>query len=268
MLLAAGLGALVGFILALTGAGGAILAVPMLVFAFQWDVAQAAPVALFAVAVSATVGTIMGLRSRIVRYRAALLMAAIGSALAPMGVLVAQHLPNRLLTLIFVAVLLLIAWRMFRPALAEWRGQAVAVRVQDAAACRLSAETGRFRWTAHCTRVLSQAGAITGLLSGLLGVGGGFVLVPALRRATDLPLNAIVATSLMVMALVASSAVITAVAAGRLDLTVALPFAGGAVVSMWLGRQVAARLAGPRLQMGFALLATAVAASMVISLLH
>lgn len=257
MLLAAALGSAVGLILALTGAGGAIIAVPLLIFVLHWDVAQAAPVALLAVAASAAVGAIMGLRAGIVRYRAAALMAGVGSLVAPLGVLLAHRLPPAPLALLFSAVLGFVAWRMFH----QSGNSAPSV---GPAPCRLNAQTGRFDWTAPCARALSLAGLLTGFLSGLLGVGGGFLIVPALRRSTDLPMNSIVATSLMVMALVSASAVAMSAAEGRLDLAVALPFSGGAVAAMLAGRVLAGRLTGPRLQRGFAVLAGVVAVGLAI----
>lgn len=262
-MLAVGLGVLVGLILAFTGAGGAIIAVPLLMFAFGWDVTRAAPVALLAVGSAAAVGAILGLKAGIVRYRAAALMAGIGSLMTPVGVVLAHRLPNTPLTFIFVAVLVFVAQGMFLQAARTLRGEANPQMDQDAAACKLSSETGRFRWTALCTRALMQAGAIAGLLSGLLGVGGGFVIVPALRRSTDLPMNAIVATSLMVIALVSVSAVATSIYTGHLDVAVALPFAAGAISAMLLGRLVAHRVAGPRLQQGFAVVAALVAMGLV-----
>ena len=70
------LGLLVGVILALTGAGGGILAVPALVFGTGIGVAQAGPIGLLAVGIAASLGAILGLRAGQVRYRAALLIAA------------------------------------------------------------------------------------------------------------------------------------------------------------------------------------------------
>lgn len=267
MILSAVLGAVVGLILALTGAGGAILAVPLLMFGFGWDVTHAAPVALLAVGCSAAVGTILGLKARIVRYRAAMLMAGVGSLLTPAGVYVAHQLPPTPLALIFSAVLLFIAQRMFRQAYRQLRGMADPLTQQDAAACKLDQRTGRFRWNALCTRVLVQAGVVTGFLSGLLGVGGGFVIVPALRRSTNLPMNSVVATSLMVIALVSTSAVASSIIAGRLDTAVGIPFALGAIAAMLAGRRLAARLAGPSLQQGFAVVAGLVAVGLVVKVL-
>ena len=90
MLVAGFLGLTVGLILALTGAGGGILAVPLLMFALTWDITQAAPVALLAVGASAALGAVIGLRQRVVRYRAAMLIAVTGSVVTPLGVLLAH----------------------------------------------------------------------------------------------------------------------------------------------------------------------------------
>jgi uncharacterized membrane protein YfcA len=264
MFMPAVLGMVVGLILALTGAGGAIIAVPLLIFGLDWDVGRAAPVALLAVGASAALGTALGLRAKIVRYRAAALIAVVGSLITPLGIYAAHQLPARPLTLIFAAVLMFVSLRLYRQARREMSGAPDPEAEQDAAACKLSSETGRFTWTARCTQALTQAGALTGFLSGLLGVGGGFVVVPALRRSTDLPMNAVVATSLMAVALISLSTVTASALAGKLDYTVAIPFALGAMLAMLAGRRLASRLAGPRLQQGFALVAGTVAISLAV----
>lgn len=79
------LGLVVGVILALTGAAGGILAVPLLVFGLQMSVAQAGPIGLLAVGTAAVLGAILGLREGIVRYRAALPIAGTGMLLSPLG---------------------------------------------------------------------------------------------------------------------------------------------------------------------------------------
>jgi uncharacterized membrane protein YfcA len=85
------LGGVVGLILALTGAGGGILAVPLLVFGAGATVAEAAPVGLMAVGMAATLGAVLGLRAGNVRYRAALLIAATGMLLSPAGLWIARR---------------------------------------------------------------------------------------------------------------------------------------------------------------------------------
>jgi uncharacterized membrane protein YfcA len=101
------------------------------------------------------------------------------------------------------------------------------------------------------------------LLSGLLGVGGGFVIVPALRRFTDLSMNSVVATSLAVIAGVALATGGATIAAGKANAAVALPFALGAAVGVVLGRWLAPRLGGLLLQRLFALVGLAAALALL-----
>src|SRR3954466_2043942 len=98
------LGIAIGAVMGLTGAGGGILAVPALVFFAGLSLADAAPVALTAVAMAGLVGTIEGLKRRLVRYRAALFMGAIGMGVAPLGLKVARIAPERGLLFAFAAI--------------------------------------------------------------------------------------------------------------------------------------------------------------------
>uniref|UniRef100_UPI003F497D72 sulfite exporter TauE/SafE family protein n=1 Tax=Cupriavidus yeoncheonensis TaxID=1462994 RepID=UPI003F497D72 len=257
----AALGSVVGLILALTGAGGAILAVPLLLFVLHLNVAEAAPVSLLAVGLSAAVGAVLGLRAGIVRYRAAMLMAVAGTLFSPIGLSLAHRLPNGPLTLLFAAVLAFVAWRMFWQATGSTPEHPTGAGLLQP--CQLDNRTGRFVWTASCTRALALSGVGAGFLSGLLGVGGGFVIVPALKKATNAPVHAIVATSLAVITLVSASGVISTAIAGRMNWQIAVPFAGGAMAAMLGGRLVASRLSGHRLQQGFAVVAGLIAIGMV-----
>ena len=108
------LGAVVGIVMGLTGAGGGILAVPLLVFGMHLTIAEAGPVGLLAVGVSAAAGALMGLKAGIVRYRATVLIAGTGILLAPLGVWLAHRLDTRLLSLLFAAILAWVAYKTFR----------------------------------------------------------------------------------------------------------------------------------------------------------
>jgi uncharacterized membrane protein YfcA len=244
------LGAVVGAILGLTGAGGGILAVPALVVGLGWTMQQAAPVALIAVAASAALGAVEGLRRKLVRYKAAVLMACAGVPVTAVGVTVAHALSQRLLLAIFAAVMLIVAVRLLRqawqpPALVSGTGSAVA---------QLDPVTGRFAWSWPTAALLGLIGAFTGFMTGLLGVGGGFVIVPMLRRFTAVSVHGIVATSLLVIALVGSGGVVTSLLRGMTvpvatTLSFACATAGGMVVGRLLSRVLSAR----QVQLGFAL---------------
>lgn len=262
-MIALGLGLLVGVILALTGAGGGILAVPLLVFGLQMSVAQAGPIGLLAVGMAATLGAILGLRDGIVRYRAAFLIAGSGMLLSPLGLWGAHQIDNRWLSVLFALVLLLVAGRTLHQA--THRAPEPSIPGHDAHPCMRNAQSGRFIWTSSCARALAWSGSVAGLLSGLLGVGGGFVMVPALQRYTNLEMGSVVATSLAVIALVSVTGVVASAATGGMAWPVALPFSAGAVAGMFGARLVSTRLAGRHVQIGFALLAAAVAIGMIIN---
>jgi uncharacterized membrane protein YfcA len=118
--------------------------------------------------------------------------------------------------------------------------------------CKLDQSIGRLIWSVPCARSLMGSGAIAGFLSGLLGVGGGFIIVPALKKVTDLPMQSIVATSLGVLALISITGVTTAAVAGHLNWSIGIPFASGAVAGMLLGSVIAKQISGPRIQQVFA----------------
>ena len=261
-----GLGLIVGLILALTGAGGAILAVPLLVFGLHLTIVQAGPPALLAVALSAAIGAALGLRSGLLRYKAALLVAAAGVVCSPLGLWTAHRVPNAPLTMVFAAVLGLVAVRMFLQARSDLSGH-TPVQRRAPPPCLLDPAVGRLRWTVPCGRALACSGALAGFLSGLLGVGGGFVIVPALRRFSDLEMRSVVATSLAVIALVSAGGVTAAAQAGQMDWGIALPFATGAIAGMLGGRVIAGRIAGPRLQQGFAVTSAVIAVGMLFATL-
>lgn len=150
MLIHAGLGLLIGVILALTGAGGGILAVPLLIFGAHQRVAEAGPVGLLAVGMAAALGAALGLRTGIVRYRAAFLISATGMALSPMGLWLAHRVDNRWLTMLFAAVLLFVAYRTFRQAGIQPGGNLHANK--QSPPCIRDADSGRFIWTTRCAR--------------------------------------------------------------------------------------------------------------------
>ncbi|MEK6595065.1 MAG: sulfite exporter TauE/SafE family protein [Pseudomonadota bacterium] len=264
------LGAFTGVILALTGAGGTIIAVPLLIFGLHLVIAEAAPIALLAVCLSSAAGALFAHRQGKVRYRAAGFIAITGVMTAPAGIWLAQKLPNVPLTILFALVLLYVAVDMLRQSKRQ-NDQAIA-EVPDcrprtsSIPCQLEYAGGRLIWTWPCARALAFSGAIAGFLSGLLGVGGGFAIVPALKKATNLPMQSILATSLAVIALISLIGVTFAAILGGMNWTIALPFSAGALTGMLTGRIFAARLAGPKLQQGFAVVAMGVSVGMIIRL--
>ena len=155
------LGLIIGAVLGLTGAGGGIFAVPALVFGLGMDIRSAAPVALLAVGAAAALGAVQGLRRGIVRYKAAMVLAAAGTVTAPLGVQLAHWLSPRWLNIAVVAIMLIIAHRMF---LASRSPQADSdLGDEQAKACKVSKDTGRFLWNLRTATTLGSIGVVSGL---------------------------------------------------------------------------------------------------------
>nr|WP_255719633.1 sulfite exporter TauE/SafE family protein [Pelomonas sp. P8] len=256
------LGALAGVALGLTGAGGGILAIPLLTFGAGLSQTQAAPIALVAISLAATLGAMLGLRDGVVRYRAALLIGGAGMLVAPAGVWLAHRAPPAALTLSLAVVMALSALTMYRRSL-EQPARTGAGR-PALPVCYWSAKTGRFVWTRSCAAALTGIGLVAGAISGLLGVGGGFVLVPAFTRLSNLRVDAIVSTSQAVIALVSAAGALAAAGQQDMQWQVALPFTLAAMGAL-IGARLLARRLSPRLvQRSFALLSGGIATALLV----
>jgi uncharacterized membrane protein YfcA len=261
LLIAPALGIFVGLLMGLTGAGGGILSVPLLVFALHLKVAEAAPIALTAIALAAGVGAFLGHQNKILRYKAAIFMAVFGLLISPLGLWLAQRIPNHPLLILFSCTLFYVSTRLYLEARNEILGIQPKVRLPPP--CLRNAQNGKLDWNIPCARALMFSGGLAGFLSGLLGVGGGFIIVPALKRYTDLPIQSIVATSLGVLAIISSGSAIVAAVSGNLNLSVAIPFALGALAGLLIGGAFGKKMSGPRLQQIFAILTFGVAISLM-----
>lgn len=257
-LISALLGLVVGFILALTGAGGSILAIPLLIFGLSLSITQAAPIALFAVMSAASVGAAQGLYAGTVRYKTALLIASFGVAFAPLGVWLAKRSPVLMLNLIFAAILIFIAWRIWQQSAQTQKNN----EDKPAPACVINPATSKLFWTALCARRLIITGSVAGLLSGLLGVGGGFIIVPSLHKVSNFNMQTIIATSLAAIAVVSAASVFTYVLHGDVNWKIATPFVVSTMIGMFGFRLFSTKIPEKFSQRGFALLAVIAALMM------
>jgi uncharacterized membrane protein YfcA len=259
------LGACIGAVMGLTGAGGGVLAVPLLIFALHLRVSEAAPVALLATALAAGTGALLALRSATLRYRAAGLMAATGIAATPLGIWLGRHMANAALTAVFATVLVYACVRLLLIGKSRATASGAAGGAGPGMPCAFDPVAGRLRWTPRCARALGGAGLVSGVFASMLGVGGGFVIVPALARVTDLDMRSITATSMAVVALVSIGSLgATWIAGTAIAWHVALPFAGGALAGVLAGRRLALRVSAWRLQQSFAVLGLCVAGVLLV----
>lgn len=251
------LGILIGLVMGLTGAGGGILAVPALVYSQGWSMQQAMPVALLAVTCGAILGAAEGFMRRLVRYRAGLLMALAGSLPTWLGVQLAARLSQPVLMTVFGFIICLAALRL----LLQLR--ASELEAGEHCLVKINQSTGRFNWNRLTALVIGSIGAVAGLMTGLLGVGGGFIIVPMLRHFTSVSMQGAVATSLFVIALVGCVGIASALAQGVLmPVGFALWFVLATALGMLAARKLVRHLPASRIQLVFVLLLLGVAASL------
>ncbi len=258
-------GAIVGSALGLTGGGGSLLAVPLLVYGLHVAPREAFGISLAAVGALAAAGVIDRMRDGQVEFRTGALFAVAGMLGAPLGTWVAGLIPESVLLVLFSGLMLTIAWRIWH----EARRLEVAVSGDEpplalpgavrVPACERTAD-GQLRLTSRCARLLALVGLATGFMSGMFGVGGGFVIVPALVMFSGLPIQRAIATSMLVMALVSVSGVASHFAAGRgLAFGLTGLFVAGGLGGLELGTLIGRRLPAQKLQKVFAVGIVAVA---------
>jgi len=174
------LGIGIGLIMAITGAGGGILSVPLLVFVLHLQMLEASPIGLLAVTISSGVGALIALRAGHLRYRAAILLAGSGLILSPIGIWLAHQIPNQPLMIIFAAVLCYVAIRTWIDTYKNIRG--IAIETPKAVPCSLNLSIGRLIWTVPCARALIGSGALISLGgvagSGIAGTINWFIALP------------------------------------------------------------------------------------------
>jgi uncharacterized membrane protein YfcA len=273
MLLSGFLGLFVGAMLAITGAGGAILSLPLLVFFLHMKMVDAAPVSLMAITFSAGLAAAIGLKHGIVRYKAATLLAVFGMLLAPLGVLAAHQLPEKVLGVLFSMVLFTVAWRSFQkiqtPSLLigdDCEDPNGCDEEKPEPACSVNPATSKLFWTAPCTKRLILTGGFSGFLSGLLGVGGGFIIVPTLHSISNLETKSIVATSLAVIALVSTASVLSYAGESAINWAVAIPFVFGSMLGMLSCRLIHHKISSKLSLIIFSTLAMVIAIAMLVKM--
>ncbi len=252
-------GVAIGFALGLTGGGGGVFAVPLLVYGMGIPAREAVGVSLAAVGLTALVGATARYFRGEIDARTGLIFAVAGMIGAPLGSQLSKLLPEAALLLLFSGLMLIVAARM-------WRASRSQGSAADAAGfvCQRDA-AGHPKLGGRCVALLLALGTTTGVLSGLFGVGGGFVIVPALVLFGGLAIHTAVATSLLVIFLVSASGVTAYVAnGGALSWVLTGFFALGGLVGMQLGVRLSSKLSGPTLQRTFSAAMVLVAAFIVV----
>lgn len=244
-LLAVPFGLAIGVALGMLGGGGSVLAVPVLVYVLDQDVQTATTVSLVVVTAGALAGGIGQARGDHVCWRhvGALTLVAVPGVYA--GTAVGDAVSGDALLAGFALVMLGAAWGTWRKAGSS-----------DDEATRAHSSCPPLRWRGD-----ALAGIAVGFLTGLFGVGGGFILVPTLAIALGLSLRDAIGTSLVIITSISLVGLLFHLLAGRgLDAGVTVSMSAACVVGALGGAQLGGRVPQATLGRGFAVLVIAVAA--------
>lgn len=254
-LLASPLGFLIGLSLGALGGGGSILAVPALVYAAGQDPRAATTTSLFLVGAASLVGLRSHWRAARVRLGTGIAFGLSGVPGSLAGSALNRHLDPDLLLLGFSGLVVVAAWRMLTacPTCTKVGEQ------RDLAQGGTTAVIARRTLDTRAVITLAAAGTAVGFLTGLFGVGGGFVIVPALALALKLPMPQAIGTSLLVIAVNSAVALTARFASTGIDWTITAPFTIAAIAGVLYGGKIADHLNPTRSLRAFAGLLGAVA---------
>ena len=268
------MGLLIGLSLGALGGGGSILTVPALVYVLGVAPRAATGQSLVLVGVTALAATIAHARAGHVRWGPGLAFGAAGLAASYAGSALNARLDPQLLLLAFAALMLAAATAMLAhrdtqqapdrcPAPADARptpGGQAAARGGVLTLAPPTPRPAKHRPSAAGVVKLLLAGSLVGFLTGLLGVGGGFVIVPVLVMALGYPMADAVGTSLLVIAVNSAAALLSRSEHMELDWVVLGPFLAASVAGSLAGHRSADRLPAAALKKAFATLLVLVAA--------
>lgn len=240
LVLAALFGLAIGGALGALGGGGSILTVPALVYGLGMPVRQAIPTSLLVVGLTAAGAAAAHVRAGNVWFRTAAVFASGGIVGSFTGAWVNRRLDETVVLGGLAVVMVLASIGMWRRA---GRSEPVTTSEEPEVRDRLT--------RGSVPKVLG-AGSGLGVLTGLFGIGGGFLAVPVMALVLDLPTPVAIGTSLVVIAVNAFAALIAHLGLGSVDMPVALAFAAGGLLGALGGRCVASRLSSGTLERAFA----------------
>ncbi|MEU2005804.1 sulfite exporter TauE/SafE family protein [Rhodococcus sp. NPDC019627] len=243
------LGAIIGVLLGLLGGGGSILAVPALVFGLGLDLDQAIPISLLVIGVASLVGAIPKIREHQVNWRMAGVFAACGIPATFAGSAVGRVLPQSVVMVGFAAVMVVAGIRMLMD------------RGDTGTACEVG-DSG-IDWR-RCAPRSVPAGAAVGFLTGLFGVGGGFLIIPALVLMLGLDMSVAVGTSLIIIVANSAAGLISHLSGTSIDWAITAAFAGTAIAGSLIAGHFGTKVDTDRLQRWFAYLVFVVAAYVLV----
>ncbi len=220
-------GLVVGVSLGLTGGGGSLLAVPLLVYVVGQSPHMALGTSLASVGATSLSGALRRMVQGRMAVRVGFLFAALGGGGTYLGTRLNSLVPGPVLLVLLGVLAVLLASRMWRKGAGRGSG----------------GPEDRKEGSGVRPLLLIVTALCTGIASGFFGIGGGFLIVPALVLVAGLPLGIAIATSLLVISINGAIGVASYALHGRaIDYAVAGVFVAGGLGGMWLGQKVGGKL--------------------------
>ena len=239
----------VGLVLGLLGGGGSILALPIFLYVFHVPAKPAIAMSLVVVGMSALVGFVTHWRQGTVNVRVAAIFGALAMIGAFAGARFARFVPAFIQLSLFAVFAMSAAAMMLRDSLRPARDTA-----QDADA----------RQAAPFSIGLGVLAVGVGVLTALIGAGGGFLIVPALVLMANVPVRQAVGSSLLIIAMNSASGVAGYIGQVTFDWTLVGWFTGVACIGAIVGTRLVRRLPAARIKQAFAIMILVLGASLVL----
>lgn len=208
-------GSLIGFVLGAFGGGGSLFAVPVLVFFLNVPIHQAPPVSLTVVGTTALLGWLLHLKKGQTHYKVGITFALAGSLFSPLGQGLAKNLSPQLLLSLFSLLMIGLGFKIF------FHHHNEDVPIKSSVQLHLQnltpplppylVEFSKLLKPLVAWSLIILAGVLVGFLTGLFGVGGGFLIIPLLVLLTAMSMSEAVTTSLFIITLISISGVLHAI---------------------------------------------------------
>jgi hypothetical protein len=242
----AAIGLVIGLVVGAFGGGGGVLTVPVLVYLLGQSAQAATASSAVIVGCTAVVGVLARVRAGTIAWRTGLAFGAAGIPAAYLGSVLNQHVAGQVVLLAFAGLTLVASAAMLLGG-GDPEPEDPAAPSTGSGALLTRPRTGTAMRVVGC-------GAAVGFLTGFLGVGGGFLVVPALVLVLRLPMIAAIGTSLLILSINAVAALASRAGLAGLDWPVVLPFALAAVLGTLAGKSVSDRLSSALLTRAFGVL--------------
>ena len=262
--LAVGLGLVIGLSLGALGGGGSILTVPALVYAVGQSARAATTGSLVIVGITAGVATLGHARAGRVRWGAGLAFGVAGVAASFAGTALNARVDPNVLLVCFATLMIVAAAAMLAKTMVHAHPEDDDPGGESAGALRrpgtlTGVRPAPPRWSVAVALRVVVAGLVVGFLTGFLGVGGGFIIVPALVLTLQYDMPTAVGTSLLIISVNSTVALLARSGHERFHWAVIAPFTLAAIAGSTAGRRIADRVSGAQLSRAFAVLLLAVA---------